>query len=78
MSTTTRTKYAYQREDGTFVGHGGRGRMTLDTTVLRVKQYDFSGRNRYAAMEFYVAPGEDVSKWKNIRVEETVTRKVVD
>lgn len=75
---TTKTKFAVQREDGTYVGRGGRGRCTIDTAYLYAKEYDFlAQRKDFTATDFYVAPGENTRLWKNITIEVTETRTIL-
>lgn len=74
---TTKTKFAVRREDGTYVGRGGRGRHTLDTAYLYAVKYDFTQPKVYHAMQFYVAPGEDTCLWESVAVELTETRTLL-
>ena len=74
---TTKTKFAVRREDGTYVGRGGRGRCPIDTAYLYAKKYDFTKRKNFHAMDFYVAPGEDTRLWENVTVEVTETRTIL-
>lgn len=59
-------KYAVRRDDGTFVGNGGRGRASLDTAYL------YSAPPEIDTSNFYVKPDlvDTLKMWEIVEVEQ--------